>query len=315
MKLAQLTNGLNKFFFKPQPVQNVAIMRIVFGVLLLANWVMLWSHLEDFWGVSGLVSQQTADIYTSVYTLNFFTYLPIDARVPTLLAVVNLLAAVGVLLGFLTRTSLAFAFLTLLSFHQRNIFILNSADLIFRNMLFFMIFTPSGLAYSLDRFIAVRRGRVQGPPAEKAPWALRLIQIQFSMVYIATVMFKMKGEPWADGTAIYIATRLDEFAKSPMPFLLNNLIVIKFLTWSTLVVEMSLGTLVWIKEFRYWVLLAGVGLHLGIEMTMNIPLFEYIMIAGMISMVDSRDILRLQRWLWEKLSPQKFVVAEEIIHS
>jgi Vitamin K-dependent gamma-carboxylase. len=315
MKLAQVTNGLNTFFFKPQPVQNVALMRIVFGVLLVANWIMLWSHLEDFWGVSGLVSQQTADIYTSIYTFNFFTYFPIDARVPTILAIVNLLAAVGVLFGFFTRTSVAVAFLTLLSFHQRNIFILNSADLIFRNMLFFLMFTPCGLAYSLDRWIAVRRGKVHGPPPERAPWALRLIQIQFSMVYIATVMFKMKGEAWADGTAIYIATRLDEFAKSPMPLLLNNLMVIKFLTWSTLVVELSLGTLIWIKEFRYWVLLAGVGLHFGIEMTMNIPLFEYIMMAGMIGMIDSRDIIRVQQWFADKTSPERFVVADEIIHS
>jgi len=315
MKLASVTNSLNTFFFKLQPVHSVALMRIVFGVLLIANWVMLWSHLEDFWGVSGLVSQETADIYTSVWTLNLFTYLPIDARVPTILAVINLVAAVGVLLGLFTRTSVALAFLTLISFHQRNIFILNSADLIFRNLLFFMMFTHCGAAYSLDRWIGILRGKIQGPPAERAPWALRLIQIQFSIVYIATVMFKMKGEPWADGTAIYIATRLDEFAKSPMPLLLNNMIIIKFLTWSTLFVELSLGTLVWIREFRYWVLLAGMGLHIGIEMTMNIPLFEYIMIAGMICMVDSRDVIKVENWLRSKFSQEKFFSSEEIIHS
>ncbi|MNT70315.1 hypothetical protein D3C72_2086830 [compost metagenome] len=56
----------------------------------------------------------------------------------------------------------------------------------------------------------------------------------------------------------------------------------------------------WLKDLRYWILLAGVGLHIGIEITMNIPLFEWIMIAGMASMIDSRDIIRVTVWLEEK---------------
>ena len=62
------------------------------------------------------------------------------------------------------------------------------------------------------------------------------------------------------------------------------------LTWSTLAVELALGTLIWIRELRYWVLLAGVGLHLGIELSMNIPMFEWIMIITMLCMVDPKDM-------------------------
>ena len=35
--------------------------------------------------------------------------------------------------------------------------------------------------------------------------------------------------------------------------------------------------LVWVRELRYWVLLGGVLLHVGIDYTMNIPLFGFIM--------------------------------------
>ncbi len=300
MKLTSIINSLRDFFFKPVPVQSVALVRVIFGLLLLANWYMTWTHLNIFWSESGLVSLNTSVIYGSTWRFSFFDLLPNDPRVPALIAMVNLVAALGATFGLFTRTSVLFAFLTVMSFHNRNVFILNSSDLVLRNLLFFMLFTPCGEAYSLDRLIKKFRGLAPSMPAERAPWGLRLMQIQFCIIYISTVMFKMKGAYWADGTAIYIATRLDEFVRMPLP-LLNNLMIIKLLTWGTLVVEFALGTLVWIKELRYWVLLAGLGLHLGIEITMNIPMFEWVMIAAMILMVEPNDVVKLELWVRNKL--------------
>ena len=304
MKLTSIINAIRDFFFKPVPVQSVAVVRVIFGLLLLANWYMTWTHLNVFWGVDGLVSLNTSIAYGSSWRFSFFDWLPNDPRVPVLIALVNLVAALGVTFGLLTRSSILFAFLTVMSFHNRNVFILNSSDLVLRNLLFFMLFTPSGEAYSLDRLIKKMRGVAPAIPLERAPWGLRLMQIQFCMIYIATVMFKMKGSYWADGTAIYIATRLDEFVRMPLP-LLNNLFIIKMLTWGTLVVEFALGTLVWIKELRYWVLLAGIGLHMGIEVVMNIPMFEWVMIAAMLLMVDPYDVVKIEAWLKNRIKNRR----------
>ncbi|MFV3408643.1 HTTM domain-containing protein [Bdellovibrio bacteriovorus] len=289
MKLTTLTSGLNEFFFKPQPVHTVALLRVLFGVVLLINWFMVWSHLDTFWGVEGIYSLESALKMGSAFRFSLFELLPPDPRVPALLALVHLGAVIGVLFGLFTRTSIAVAFFTLISFHNRNVFVLNSSDIVIRNFLFLLFLTPCGDWLSVDRWWQVRRGLAPAEPVDKAPWGLRLMQIQFSIIYIATVMFKMKGALWADGTAVYVATRLDEFVRMPLG-LLNNLLVIKFLTWSTLAVELALGTLIWIRELRYWVLLAGVGLHLGIELSMNIPMFEWIMIITMLCMVDPKDM-------------------------
>ncbi|WP_291516384.1 HTTM domain-containing protein [Bdellovibrio sp. ArHS] len=290
MKLTTIAKSLNEFFFKPQPVHSVALLRIAFGVILLINWFMMWSHLDIFWGVDGILSMETALKFSHGYRFNLFELFPNQQGVAVFLALLNLLGVLGMLFGCFTRTSMALAFFTLLSFHNRNIFVLNSSDVVVRNFLFLLFFTPAGALYSVDRWWQIKRKKIAKEDIpEHAPWALRLMQIQFSLIYIATVMFKMKGSLWADGTAVYIATRLDEFMRVPLP-ILNNLVVIKFLTWSTLAIELALGTLVWIREFRYWVLLAGIALHLGIEISMSIPLFEWVMIAGMICMVDSRDI-------------------------
>jgi hypothetical protein len=293
-----IVKAVDAFFFKPQPVNSVAMMRILFGVILMIHWFSLWSHLEVFWGPEGLLSLAHSIERTGEYRINLFSYFPADPRVGQLLALAHLLAAFGMVFGFFTRTSIAIAFFTLVSFHNRNYLILNSSDVILRNLVFFLFFTPCGELYSVDNWIRRARGLAHAP-VERAPWALRLVQLQFCTVYVATVLYKLKGGSWADGTAIYIATRLDEFVRVPLA-LLNSMFVIKFLTWSTLLVEFSLGTLVWLRDLRYWILLAGVGLHIGIEITMNIPLFEWIMIAGMAAMIESHDIVRVTAWLEEK---------------
>ncbi|XGC80056.1 HTTM domain-containing protein [Bdellovibrio bacteriovorus] len=288
MKLKTIIKSVNDFFFLPQPIHSVGLLRIGLGIILLLNWFSIWKHLEFFWGVDAIVSLETAVKMGNPLRFNIFELLPNDPKIVALIAVIHLVGIVGMTLGLYTRTSIVLAFFTLVSFHSRNHFILNSADVVMRNFLFLLFFSPSGEIFSVDAWLKRKKERI----IERSPWALRLMQIQFSIIYISTVMFKMKGNLWADGTAIYIATRLDEFVRIPLS-ILNSMLVIKLLTWSTLVVEFALGTLIWIKELRYWVLLAGLGLHLGIEVTMHIPLFEWIMIVTMIVMVDARDIQRV----------------------
>lgn len=303
MKLKTIIKAIDRFLFSPQPVHSVAILRIALGFLLLLNWAMINCDLDALYGPNAIISLETAQQYGHQLRFSLFDYLPNTSKVTNTLAVVNLLAVLGITLGAWTRTSIAVAFVTLVSFHHRNGLILNSADSVLRNFLFFLFFTHCADLFSVDRWRLRRKGLVPESPEDKSPWALRLIQMQFCVIYVATVLFKIKGEPWVNGVAVYTATRLDDFFRFELP-LLNSIFFIKFLTWSTLLIEFALGTLVWIKELRYWVLLAGVTLHLGIEYTMGIPVFEWAMIVVMISMIDPRD---LKTWL-EKLQNQSLKI-------
>jgi len=305
MKLTTAIKNIYSFFFAPQPVHSVALLRIGMGFLLIFNWLMIYCDLGSLYGTQAIISMQTALQYGNPLRFSLFDYLPFTDKTVYFLAAINLIAAIGVLTGTWTRTSILTAFITLISFHHRNGFILNSADSVVRIFLFFLLFTPCGDLWSVDRARRLHNGKAPLIPEEKSPWALRLIQLQFCTIYLSTVLFKIKGDHWIDGTAVYIATRLDEFYRFPLP-LLNSLAFIKALTWSTLIVEFALATLVWFKELRYWVLLAGIGLHLGIEYTMSIPVFEWAMIIVMISMVDPRD---LKSWS-EKLRNLKRPYAE-----
>jgi hypothetical protein len=54
-----------------------------------------------------------------------------------------------------------------------------------------------------------------------------------------------------------------------------------------LAVELAMATLVWVPRLRGLLLLLAVGLHLGIEYAMNIPLFSFLMIASYITFLPS----------------------------
>ncbi|MBC7370127.1 MAG: HTTM domain-containing protein [Bdellovibrionaceae bacterium] len=285
-------------------------MRVAFGLLLLFNWLTTFPYRAVFYGENAVITFKTAALVSNYARLDLFGILPQTDTGVYILCMLNLAAALGVLFGLFTRTSLALGFLTVMTFHNRNVFILNSADTLFQNILFLLIFSGAGKMFSLDK---VFFGKNQEQEELHAPWALRLIQMQFCMVYISTILFKFKGEAWMDGSAIYIATRLDDLVRLPMPWLLDSMLMIKLMTWGTLVVELSLGTLVWIRELRYWVLAAGVALHLGIEMLMNIPMFEYIMIFTMLSMIDPDDMKKAIQWMKSKTPKSAETASSEAL--
>ena len=62
------------------------------------------------------------------------------------------------------------------------------------------------------------------------------------------------------------------------------------MTWGTLILEFSLGTLIWFKEFRKPLIIAGIFFHLGIEYMMSIPFFEIVMIALLINFISPQEM-------------------------
>jgi hypothetical protein len=100
-----------------------------------------------------------------------------------------------------------------------------------------------------------------------------------------------------DGSAVYYTSRLESFQRLASPYLFDFSTSSKFLTWMALLVEFSMGTLIWIKECRKWVLLCGLALHLFIELTMSIGSFEWIMMGCYVLFLDDQRIQHFFNYL------------------
>jgi hypothetical protein len=100
------------------------------------------------------------------------------------------------------------------------------------------------------------------------------LQLQLSIVYLASVRWKMAGTAWPDGTAVSYALRLNDMLILPVPqWFIHNAFLMNAATWGAVAVELALGTLVWNRLLRPWVLGAGVLMHTSIMLTMGVGFF------------------------------------------
>ena len=302
MTLKKLAQLWHRFFFAPMRVETLSLYRIFFGFLMFRNALSLWPDVLTWYGPRGVMSLQTSLLERSSNWFNLFPWLPDTELTAKTILICATVAGMFLMLGLFSRLASVALFVLTTSLHSRNLMILNSGDHLLRIVAFFMMFLPVGAAYSLDSLLRTLGG---GTPRRKrtfCPWPFRLIQIQICIVYLVTTLLKTQGAPWLDGNALYYAIHLDSFRKYVLPDFLLSPLMLKLQTWGTLLVEFSLGTLIWFKDLRYFLICAGVALHLGIEYTMDIPLFEWTMIFSLLLFVDPWDIKRSLRWIRLKVN-------------
>ncbi len=109
---------------------------------------------------------------------------------------------------------------------------------------------------------------------------------------------------WGDyltGVSLYWVFNDLALTRWPYAWLPIPLFVCRLMTWGTLAFELGFSFLVWSRWLRPWVLLAGVGLHLGILLTMEIGWFSQITLCWYVLFVRGesvdRFVGRLGSWL------------------
>ena len=302
MTTASIRAGWNRFFHEPIPATTLGVYRILFGLMLLSYAALISSDLLVWYGDKGVLPLAESRNTPGGAGLNLLHYLPnTDSAVKGFFGLL-VAAAFCVTIGFQTRIASVIAYLTLVSFHHRNVMLLHSGDFFLRIVSFWMMFADSGRAFSVDRLIRIARGKESQETRFITPWPMRMIQLQVCMLYFDAFLWKIRGETWMNGLAIYYSSRLIEFYRFPTPYVFEHLWTIKLMTWGTLVIEFALGFLLWIKDLRYCILLAGVILHLGIDWTMNIPLFAPIMMTAYVTWIAPPDLERFFAWARAKVN-------------
>jgi len=275
---SRLVVAWNRFWFQPVETSTVALFRLAFGLLALGYTLSLAPVLFAFYSDDGILPAQPT--YSGTLAWGMLGFFPSDASV-VLFYFLLLVGTIALLVGFRARLAALVVFVCLISFGRRDPWVLNSGDLLVQVLAFYMLLMPSGTALSVDRWLG-EPGRFWEFPA-RAIWPLRLVQVQVSILYLAAVWAKVRGVTWNDGTAVSYAFRIDDVARFPVPgFVTDSLVLANLLTYGTLAVELSIGILVWNRVLRPWVLLLGVGLHLGIDYAVRVGFFSYAVLVAYI---------------------------------
>ncbi|HEY9712737.1 MAG TPA: HTTM domain-containing protein [Chroococcales cyanobacterium] len=318
MSLFTLIKAWQSFWFKASSPLPVALYRILFGILLLQNALLLGPDLNTLYGYGrdAIVSATTSREWTQDLIVDALFLLPSNNQSLQLFFAILTGASLTLTLGLFSRTSAFVVFICLAAFHHRNWTVINSGDIFMRLAALYLALSPAGKTLSLDRIVAVwfsnSREEAFGAPQSSSPWVQRVMQLQLAMLYCQAFLTKFAGGSWMSGDAVYYVLRLQDFQRIKMPFIYDNLLLMRLLTWATLLVEFALWALIWIKELRYYILLAGVALHVGIDLSLNLPIFEYLMITAYVLFVDAGDLAGIMNWIrarFHKLEPHRWLIV------
>jgi len=268
------------FWFEPVSTSSLGLVRIAFGLVVFAWTVSLAPDLSAFFSSAGIVEAQPR-------TAGVWGILGIAPGGGVVLVVyaATLVGSLALAAGWWTRLASVVVFVGLVSFERRNPWVFNSGDGLLRVIAFYMMLAPAGAALSVDRWHRGRAGFWE--IGDRAPWAVRLMQIQLSVIYLGGVWDKVQGAAWNDGTAVSYALRVSDLTALPVPgFLSQTPAVVNLLTFGTLAIELGLGILVWNRRLRRRVLLAGVGFHLAIAWAIRVGFFSAGMLVLYLAFVD-----------------------------
>jgi hypothetical protein len=182
--------------------------------------------------------------------------------------------------------------------------------------LLYLAIGPSGAAVSVDRLWArwrTLKTNINAPMSplilSSATFALRLIQVHFCFIYLATGLSKVLGAPWWNGTAFWTILANNEMAPFHVPGYTTLLIWLAKNRWLleivlsvgvlyTIAIEISLPFLIWNPKLRGWMIVGGVLLHVGIGVTMDhLATFSLMMLTLLLSFVPAETVRTLLAWL------------------
>lgn len=274
--MKRVAGAWERFWFAPEPTSSLALFRIAIGIVAFAWTLSLLPDLHAFFSSHGV--EPIAPVHPPGGVWGVLNTFP-SYTVAIALYVVLLAASFCVTIGYRTRLSSVAVFVAILSFEHRAPSIWNSGDGLLCILCFYLIFAPAGASLSVDRWRTAKDQFWEFPA--RAPWALRLVQIQISVVYLSSAWFKIHGTDWRHGTAVSYAMRMEDFQRFAVPGALSHSLLVSTLTtyWS-FAVELMIGILVWNRAARPWVLTLGVALHVLVGLNLRLGFFGETMLAS-----------------------------------
>jgi predicted DCC family thiol-disulfide oxidoreductase YuxK len=295
--------------------RSLGLFRIAFAIVLL--FALYWRavDVDHFYTNAGLLPNHTmlwAPRAPHMFSLFFTASTRGEA-----IAGMWLCAAVftGLLIGYRTKLMQVLSWLCLISLNTRIALLENGGDIVLNLLATWTLFLPLGRRFSLDALLASLRARPEhtaddlrdraafaAPVAPVVSLAALAVILQLFVIYWFNFVHK-SGQTWMQGTAVYYTLHQDRLITELGVWLRENapLPALKFMTWSTLVIEASAAVLVisplWPQYTRLLAIAVLPLLHLGFALCLDLGPFSPAMAVFFVLLIHERHWAWLARWL------------------
>ena len=319
----------DRFWFRPADPLSLGVIRILTGLVVLYIHLIYGLSLLDMVGEQAWIDKKVMDSVRQDFRVwapafdwtapdpqhPYATGQPIwsvyfHITQPGWIVTTHILFMLAMFLftiGFCTRLTAVVTWVAVISYIQRTPTTLFGMDTIMNILLIYLMIGPSGATLSVDRLIARwwarRRGRELPPPQPSvaANVALRLMQVHFCIIYMASGLSKLQGPAWWNGMAVWGTMANYSFAPMNWPAYTAFLkylsthralweIITTTGTYFTLVLEISFPFLVWRPKLRWLMIIGAVMLHTGIGLIMGLATFSLCMLCLLLSFVPPQTL-------------------------
>ena len=281
----EISRGWDRFWFTPSQPHTLALIRILGGAMLLYTHLVWTLDLDSFLGRHSWVTNDTvALLNTGPDGKSYAWSLLALSDAPAFIWAVHIAGLVVLLmltLGLFTRASAVLAWIVTISYCHRLTGSLFGLDQINALLATYLMIGASGDVWSLDRWLAKRRGVASPPrPAVSTNIAVRLIQLHMCIIYLFGGIGKMRGMEWWDGSAVWFALANLEYQSLDMTWMVRHAWLIALLTHITVFWETFYCFLVWPRLTRPICLAMAVAVHGGIALFLGMKTFGLVMIIA-----------------------------------
>lgn len=289
------------YWFGEIDTRWLAIFRILLGVLILKDAIYHLSLATIFYSDEGVIPRWI--LFDGLVRDSRFSLMDAMGRpwMAFLFFCVWIIVLIFLIAGYRVRLMTVLNFIIILSVHERNGYILTSADTLIRAMSFWMMFAPVGQYYSID---AIRRRwqrfretgetselRVESETRTAFALPVRMIQLQLVIVYISTAFLKAISPIWLAGEAMHYVVQIDTFIL-PIGVWMRSWSPesLKLLTYFSLYAEIAIPILLLLPFVWRWsrllAFILALILHGGIAVTLSIQDFSILMLICYLPFFD-----------------------------
>ncbi len=212
--------------------------------------------------------------------------------------------------GLATRIVTPLLLLFWVGLSVNSVFLTNGGDVVIRLVLLFCVFASLSRHWSFDAWWCRRRGVTSIYPkaivGRVRPWlraaahnmAVLLCGYQVVLIYVNSGIFKLMGDEWLEGSALYYAFNLDVFRVFPVlsdiAWQITPFVVVG--SWISIWAQVLFPVLLLWRPTRYLALLIIMGMHFGIGLFLGLWPFSIAMIA--LDLVFVRDASWERAFAW-----------------
>lgn len=260
----------------------LAVFRMAMALLILADLLLRSRFIVECYTDDGFLPRDLVAAPACYFSLQM-----LEGSYTFQLAhfLVAALGAVMLLMGYRTRLATLTCWLLTISLHARNEFVLDAGDDLLRSMLFWSLFLPLGVRYSIDA-----RSRPQQDPLIVLSPATAALLLQFALVYFTAGWFK-NDAAWRDGTAIAYALGQTQWILPAGELLRQHPDLLTWLTpcvvWFEIIAPLCLFSPWQTRRFRMFVIPAFWLFQFGLGVTIWLHIFPLIAAAATIPFLSS----------------------------